>query len=70
MSEKKRSSSDNLDSVETKQVQHKGNRRQDSSALQNLRHADDAMLAELGYKSEFRREFSVSARLSRILTWT
>lgn len=23
------------------------------------RHADDALLAELGYKSEFRREFSV-----------
>lgn len=24
------------------------------------RHADDAKLAELGYKSEFKREFSVS----------
>ncbi|KZT33670.1 amino acid transporter [Sistotremastrum suecicum HHB10207 ss-3] len=45
MSEKaKTSSSDNLHSVETKQ---------------NLRHADDALLAELGYKSEFRREFSL-----------
>jgi hypothetical protein len=25
----------------------------------SLRHADDVRLAELGYKSEFRREFSV-----------
>lgn len=25
-----------------------------------LRHADDIKLAELGYKSEFKREFSVS----------
>lgn len=30
------------------------------SDLSALRHADDALLAELGYKSEFRREFSVS----------
>ena len=29
-------------------------------SLVNIRHADDALLAELGYKSEFRREFSVS----------
>lgn len=26
----------------------------------SLRHADDVRLAELGYKSEFKREFSVS----------
>ena len=25
----------------------------------SLRHADDVLLAKLGYKSEFRREFSV-----------
>ena len=30
------------------------------SALAALKHADDVMLAKLGYKSEFRREFSVS----------
>ncbi|CAL1699917.1 unnamed protein product [Somion occarium] len=29
------------------------------SDLSALRHADDALLAELGYKSEFRREFSL-----------
>ena len=28
--------------------------------INEVRHADDARLAELGYKSEFRREFSVS----------
>lgn len=28
--------------------------------LSELRHADDALLAQLGYKSEFKREFSVS----------
>jgi hypothetical protein len=26
----------------------------------NVRRADDVLLAKLGYKSEFRREFSVS----------
>lgn len=32
----------------------------------NLRNADDALLANLGYKAEFKREFSVSkiARLT------
>ena len=30
------------------------------SGLDNVRHADDVLLAKLGYKSEFRREFSVS----------
>ena len=29
------------------------------SALAALKHADDVMLAKLGYKSEFKREFSV-----------
>ena len=28
--------------------------------LSELRHADDVLLAQLGYKSEFKREFSVS----------
>jgi len=28
----------------------------------SLRRADDALLAELGYKAEFKREFSVSSR--------
>lgn len=28
-------------------------------ALKALKHADDALLATLGYRSEFRREFSV-----------
>ncbi|PSR73310.1 hypothetical protein PHLCEN_2v10838 [Hermanssonia centrifuga] len=27
-------------------------------SLMTLRHADDALLAQLGYKSEFKREFS------------
>ncbi len=27
--------------------------------LEDMRHADDALLAHLGYKSEFKREFSV-----------
>lgn len=30
----------------------------------SLRHADDALLAELGYKSEFKREFSVRSIVS------
>lgn len=29
----------------------------------DLRHTDDELLAELGYKSEFKREFSVSISL-------
>lgn len=35
-------------------------RRSHNGTLDSLRHADDALLAELGYKSEFKREFSVS----------
>ncbi|TFY66632.1 hypothetical protein EVG20_g4457 [Dentipellis fragilis] len=31
----------------------------DASSLANVRHADDVRLAELGYKSEFKREFSL-----------
>ena len=31
-----------------------------NGALMSLRRADDVLLAKLGYKSEFRREFSVS----------
>ena len=30
-------------------------------SLNAIRHADDVLLAKLGYKSEFRREFSVRA---------
>ena len=29
-------------------------------SLTEVRHADDVLLAKLGYKSEFKREFSVS----------
>lgn len=32
----------------------------DHESLTALRHADDALLAKLGYRSEFKREFSVS----------
>lgn len=32
--------------------------------LAGIRDADDALLAQLGYKSEFRREFSVSTILN------
>lgn len=35
-------------------------RRSPNGSLLSVRHADDALLAELGYKAEFRREFSVS----------
>lgn len=31
-----------------------------NDSLLSLRHADNVLLAELGYKAEFRREFSVS----------
>ncbi|KDQ51768.1 hypothetical protein JAAARDRAFT_62297 [Jaapia argillacea MUCL 33604] len=34
-------------------------RRSDGNPLSVLRHADDAKLAELGYKAEFKREFSL-----------
>jgi hypothetical protein len=30
------------------------------SGCDNIRRADDVLLAKLGYKSEFKREFSVS----------
>lgn len=35
-------------------------RRSPNGSLLSVRHADDALLAELGYKAEFKREFSVS----------
>ena len=35
----------------------------DNDSQLSVRHADDALLAELGYKSEFRREFSVNSRV-------
>ena len=38
-------------------------RRSPNGSLLSVRHADDALLAQLGYRSEFRREFSV--RLAR-----
>lgn len=34
-------------------------RRSPNGSLLTVRHADDALLAQLGYKAEFRREFSV-----------
>ena len=37
--------------------------RSTNGSLLSLRHADDALLAQLGYKAEFRREFSVSISL-------
>ena len=39
------------------------------ASLTNIRHADDALLAELGYKSEFKREFSVSQFSSLVGGW-
>lgn len=39
-------------------------RRSHDGTIESVRHADDALLAELGYKSEFKREFSVSVALS------
>ena len=39
------------------------------SALAALKHADDVMLAKLGYKSEFKREFSVREGLPCILPY-
>jgi hypothetical protein len=35
---------------------------------EDIRRGDDIMLAKLGYKSEFRREFSVSLVLRRVVT--
>jgi len=32
----------------------------DAKAIQGIRRADNVLLAKLGYKSEFKREFSVS----------
>ena len=32
-------------------------------SLFSVRHADDILLAELGYKSEFKREFSVRLKV-------
>lgn len=37
-----------------------GNVKKDGMVLVQISNADDARLAELGYKGEFRREFSVS----------
>lgn len=36
------------------------NERTQADGANRLHHADDVKLAELGYKSEFKREFSVS----------
>ena len=33
---------------------------QDAKGIQSIRRADNALLAKLGYRSEFKREFSVS----------
>ena len=42
-------------------------KRSPNGSLLSVRHADDALLAELGYKSEFKREFSVSPPASSLL---
>lgn len=36
----------------------------DDHGIGAMRHADDVKLAELGYKSEFKREFSVRVTCS------
>ncbi|KZT30060.1 amino acid transporter [Neolentinus lepideus HHB14362 ss-1] len=36
-----------------------GGGKSDETGLSDLRHADDVLLAELGYKAEFKREFSL-----------
>jgi hypothetical protein len=35
--------------------------------LDEVRHADNILLARLGYKSQFRREFSVGLALRRLI---
>lgn len=50
----KHSDKSNVDVV----IQEKG-RNSDEASIVTIRHADDALLAQLGYKSQFRREFSV-----------
>ena len=40
----------------------------DSANLISIRHADDVLLAKLGYKSEFRREFSVCCTTYQVLS--
>ena len=35
-------------------------KREDDAGLTAVKHADDALLAKLGYQSVFKREFSVS----------
>ena len=42
-------------------VIHDSSRSSEDGSLLSTRHADDALLAELGYKAEFRREFTVRA---------
>ena len=52
-------SKQSVEKVATVKVQESSRSSEDDSVL-SLRRADDALLAELGYKSEFRREFTVS----------
>jgi hypothetical protein len=39
----------------------------ENKKTEEIWHADDMLLAKLGYKSEFRREFSVSLALRRVV---
>ena len=43
-------------------IVHESTRSSEDGSVLSIRRADDALLAELGYKSEFRREFTVSYR--------
>ena len=51
----KRSDKSGVDIV----IREKGQNSDNESTL-TVRHADNVLLAQLGYKSQFRREFSVS----------
>ena len=53
-------SADEKQVVKTSVTATDGTRYDDHEGLTALKHADDALLAQLGYKSEFKREFSVS----------
>lgn len=45
--------------VEVTTVVNDASQESPSGSLLNVRHADNALLAQLGYKAEFKREFSV-----------
>jgi hypothetical protein len=41
----------------------------DDKKLDGVRRSDNILLARLGYKSEFRREFSVGLALRHLVAW-